>query len=52
MDGEVLSVAQKNRRHIDDRNLVGFSYGNFESDRDNDSGYPSSASSKDIHEFA
>lgn len=53
MDGEVYNVAQKKREgRIAESNFVGFPYGHAESDRDDDAGYPSSASSKDVHEFA
>lgn len=52
MDGETINIAQKKRKaHIDDDNYVVFAYGHGESDRDDENGYPSTASTKEIHEF-
>lgn len=53
MDGMSLSVAQKARRpHLDENNYLVFPYAGAQADRDNESGYPSEAAAKDLHEFA
>lgn len=53
MDGETYNVAQKHSKStLNENNFISFPYGDAQKLRDAESGYPASASTKDMHEWA